>query len=96
MLPRAPTQSSMMNGQQHTRRHGGNGMGLGDGNGPCSLTGTAATTAPSGALSAAQKTKLARMAEEEELAHDVPAWSPSVRSSFVRPRRTPGLRQIHR
>ncbi|MEU0644987.1 DUF2202 domain-containing protein [Streptomyces umbrinus] len=65
------TQSSMMNGQQHTHRHGGNGLGVGDGNGPCSLTGTAATTAPSGTLSAAQKTRLARTAEEEKLAHDL-------------------------
>ncbi|MCX4906973.1 DUF2202 domain-containing protein [Streptomyces sp. NBC_00878] len=66
---RSTTQSSMMNGQQHTHRHG-DGTGVGDGNGPCSLTGTA-TTAPSGTLSAAQKTTLARMAEEEKLAHDL-------------------------
>ncbi|WP_405930743.1 DUF2202 domain-containing protein [Streptomyces sp. NBC_00827] len=65
---RSTTQSSMMNGRQHTH---GDGTGVGDGNGPCSLTGTAATTAPSGTLSAAQKTTLARMAEEEKLAHDL-------------------------
>ncbi|MEV0743278.1 DUF2202 domain-containing protein [Streptomyces sp. NPDC050549] len=65
------TQTSMMNGQQHSYRHGGEGTGVGDGNGPCSLTGTAATTAPSGTLSAAQKTTLAHMAEEEKLAHDL-------------------------
>ncbi|XUL85381.1 DUF2202 domain-containing protein [Streptomyces galilaeus] len=65
------TQSSMMmNGQQHTYRHG-DGTGVGDGNGPCSLTGSAATTAPSGTLSASQKTTLARMAQEEKLAHDL-------------------------
>ncbi|MFI6402273.1 DUF2202 domain-containing protein [Streptomyces sp. NPDC050548] len=66
---RFTTQSSMMNGQQHTHRHG-DGTGAGDGNGPCSLTGSA-TTAPSGTLSAAQKTTLARMAQEEKLAHDL-------------------------
>lgn len=60
-----------MNGQQYTHLHGGDGTGVGDGNGPCSLTGTAATTAPSGTLSAAQKTTLAHMAEEEKLAHDL-------------------------
>jgi hypothetical protein len=68
---RSTTQSSMMmNGQQHTHRDGDDGTGAGDGNGPCSLTGTA-TTAPSGTLSAAQKTTLARMAQEEKLAHDL-------------------------
>ncbi|MDW4905525.1 DUF2202 domain-containing protein [Streptomyces sp. ADMS] len=41
-----------------------------DGNGPCSPTGTAAGTAPSGTLSAPQKTTLARVAEEEQLAPD--------------------------
>jgi len=69
---RSTSQSSMMmNGQQHTHRHGGDGTGVGDGNGPCSFTGSAATTAPSGTLSAAQKTTLARMAQEEKLAHDL-------------------------
>jgi len=65
------TQTSMMNGQQHSYRHGGEGTEVGDGNGPCSLTGTAAITAPSGTLSAAQKSTLAHMAEEEKLAHDL-------------------------
>jgi hypothetical protein len=79
--PSAPStaQGSMMNGQQHTHGHGsggigvggGNGMGASGGSGPCSLIGTAAATAPSGTLSAAQKTTLARMAEEEKLAHDL-------------------------
>ncbi|WP_329532008.1 DUF2202 domain-containing protein [Streptomyces sp. NBC_01450] len=68
---RSTTQSSMMmNGQQHTHRPG-DGTGVGDGNGPCSRSGSAATTAPSGTLSAAQKTTLARMAQEEKLAHDL-------------------------
>ncbi|WP_329310069.1 DUF2202 domain-containing protein [Streptomyces sp. NBC_01262] len=61
---RVTTQSRMMDTQQYAHRYGGPG---GAGTGMCS----AAVTAASGTLTTAQKATLARMAEEEKLAHDL-------------------------
>jgi hypothetical protein len=76
--PNATTGCPMWNadgttGQTYGGRYGQGGMmGNGQGRGPGSgMMGQSLTTAPSGTLSATQKTSLVAMADEEKMAHDV-------------------------